>query len=114
MLPVRVRPNSEAVKLVVEHLPLGAHFGCRGDHAGHQLELVRQAITAGNPPMARVMVAHAVVRPSPAASERAITYQHTGRINVTVFSGDWVLYQGGGCAGAASGFDVPLARHGAD
>ena len=49
LAPVSVRPNSGAVKVVTQHPSPGTHFGCRGDHAGHQLELVRQAVTAGEP-----------------------------------------------------------------
>jgi len=29
--------------------PPDAHFGCRVDHAGHQPELVRQAVATGEP-----------------------------------------------------------------
>jgi len=49
LAPVSVRPNSEAVKVVTQQPSPGTHFGCRADHAGHQLELARQAVAIGEP-----------------------------------------------------------------
>jgi len=74
LAPVSVRPNSEAVKVVTQQPSPGTHFGCRADHAGHQLELICQAITAGESPYSQGAGSQRGDQvASPAASERAIT-----------------------------------------